>query len=93
MKLLFSKTLQRKFFISIFFAIFFINSNGLSTQEFRHEVTFATHKKIYVTPEQVEITDNGILFYNNPGEDPYIGKLLSCDKEGLYIELARISQN
>ena len=45
-------------------------------------------EKIYVTPEQIQITENGILFYDMEKEMFVTGTTLSYDEKGLYLNPA-----
>lgn len=43
-------------------------------------------KKIYVSTDQIVITENGILAYVNESKTPIPGKTLSFDEDGMYIK-------
>ncbi len=45
-----------------------------------------TEEKVYVSPEQIEVTEEGILVYDARGELVAIYKTLSYDKKGLFLK-------
>lgn len=74
------------FWLVPFLGMFLIGADACWGWEF-HSESHQT-QKIYVSPDQVEITDRGILFYSESGETPILGTLLSYDEQGSYIEIA-----
>ncbi len=80
------KAALKNFFLVPFLGIFLLGMNAWG-QESHSETASRQPQKVYVSPDQVEVTDNGILFYSEFWEDPILGKSLSYDEHGLYIEL------
>lgn len=79
---------QRKVVLSIFVMTFFLTLNGWShpTQETCESGT-STKKKIYVTSEQVEVTDSGIRVFTELRGEPIFVSSLSYDEKGLFFEV------
>lgn len=46
-------------------------------------------RKLYVAPDQIEITEEGILFYDAIKESIILAETLSYDEKGLYIQPQR----
>lgn len=44
-------------------------------------------ERVYVTSEQIEVTDNGILVFFEGSESQVVARSLSFDEEGLYVEV------
>ncbi len=58
----------------VFFAVLWsVNVWGHSIQE-SYEKAESSQEKIYVTPEQIEVTEDGVLFYDGLREFPILGK-------------------
>ncbi|MCP5505514.1 MAG: hypothetical protein H7A38_01350 [Chlamydiales bacterium] len=69
--------------LPIFLALFFLPSLGWSLDK---ETPLS--ERIYVSPEEVEITQDGILFYNESQGDYELSKKyeLGYDTNGLYLK-------
>jgi len=81
------KAIQISFFPVLCFTVLFWSGSAwsYSPSESYDEVNQAIQERIYVTPEQIEVTEDGILVYNIAGEEPIVGKTLSYDEKGLYL--------
>ena len=65
--------------------------NALEEQVHNEHLEEVSHllEKVYITPEQIEITDGGILFYDLEEDYPYPVNIVSYDENGLYAEVNR----
>lgn len=77
----------RLLFMMCFVALFWSTHVwGYSAQESHENIKHGLQEKIYVTPEQIEVTEEGILFYDVVKEILILSKTLSYDEKGLYLK-------
>lgn len=88
MKDLFSKSTQKNLFLALCFTILFWSSSAWShsLEETYDKSERVFQEKIYVTPEQIEVTEDGVLFYDTVEEMLILCKTLSYDSKGLYLK-------
>ncbi|MCB1115446.1 MAG: hypothetical protein KDK71_03155 [Chlamydiia bacterium] len=82
----FMKALLKKFFLIPFLGLLLLGANAWG-QNPHTETVSSQPQKFYANPDQIEVTDNGILFYPEESENPFLGNSLSYDDNGLYVEL------
>ncbi|MCP5505678.1 MAG: hypothetical protein H7A38_02210 [Chlamydiales bacterium] len=71
---------------SLFVVMLLFETNLWGQEDFSETKIFG-QQKVYVSPEQIEVTANGILFYPELGENPILGNSLSYDDHGLFVEI------
>lgn len=67
----------------------FVTLDGWShpVQEAPEPSVSVRKEKIYVTSDQVEVTDKGIRVFTEIGEEPILVSSLSYDEKGLFFEV------
>jgi len=73
--------------LAICFITLFCSSNIWSQNLERsyNRVENASYEKIYVSPDQIEVTEEGVLYYDESEEILMLFKALSYDSKGLYL--------